>query len=146
MTGNKRRTTSLRSGAVLGLLAAACASDETGVFDSAGAAQQADAAADSSAFPVASGGAPGAGGVGSGGVAASGAVGGSGAVAPSASGGTAGAESPPASGGAAGGGDTCDPTFCPASGTGAPCCVTATGPCGVDLGMGCVQQDMPDGG
>ena len=42
---------------------------------------------------------------------------------------------------------TCNPDFCPAMGAGEPCCVSAGGPCGMDVGMGCVQM-LPgaDGG
>jgi hypothetical protein len=40
---------------------------------------------------------------------------------------------------------TCDPGFCPAMGAGSPCCMSSMGPCGMDIGMGCVQV-LPDGG
>jgi hypothetical protein len=36
-------------------------------------------------------------------------------------------------------GGSCTPTFCPSDGFGEPCCVAANGPCGFDLGMGCVS-------
>lgn len=40
---------------------------------------------------------------------------------------------------------TCNPTFCPAT-TGTACCVSPSGPCGVDLGNGCVSQVQEDAG
>ncbi len=39
--------------------------------------------------------------------------------------------------GGVGGGGTCNPAFCPST-FGSPCCMTANGPCGVDMGMGCM--------
>ena len=41
---------------------------------------------------------------------------------------------------------SCDPTFCQGAGTGAGCCVTANGPCGVNYGMGCIGVTHIDGG
>jgi hypothetical protein len=40
---------------------------------------------------------------------------------------------------------SCNPTYCPSSGVGKGCCITANGPCGVDLGMGCMASAR-DGG
>jgi hypothetical protein len=40
---------------------------------------------------------------------------------------------------------TCDPDFCPATGPGAPCCITDDGPCGMDNGLGC-QETRRDAG
>lgn len=39
---------------------------------------------------------------------------------------------------------SCNPTFCPGSGLGSSCCVTANGPCGINYGKGCVPRR--DGG
>lgn len=36
---------------------------------------------------------------------------------------------------------TCQREFCPAT-FGEPCCITARGPCGVDIGMGCSLPPM----
>jgi hypothetical protein len=41
---------------------------------------------------------------------------------------------------------SCNVTFCPNTGTGTACCVTANGPCGVDLGNGCVSGTPQDAG
>lgn len=41
------------------------------------------------------------------------------------------------SGGSGGSMGSCNPAFCPNPGVGTPCCITNTGPCGVDVGMGC---------
>lgn len=38
---------------------------------------------------------------------------------------------------------TCDPRFCRDQGFGMPCCVEANGPCGIDMGMGCVPLSGP---
>jgi len=35
---------------------------------------------------------------------------------------------------------SCSANFCPTNGAGKSCCVTSNGPCGIDLGMGCVIQ------
>jgi hypothetical protein len=40
---------------------------------------------------------------------------------------------------------SCNPNFCVAANGGIPCCVTANGPCGIDLGRGCVGAGH-DGG
>jgi hypothetical protein len=45
---------------------------------------------------------------------------------------------PDASAGGTGGFNTCNPGFCPNTGAGMPCCVTGNGPCGVDIGQGCM--------
>jgi hypothetical protein len=52
--------------------------------------------------------------------------------------GTPGAPPPAAGGAASSGGSTgsCQPSYCPAVQSGAPCC-TSSGVCGVDFGMGC---------
>jgi len=39
---------------------------------------------------------------------------------------------------------SCNPQFCPGSGAGTACCVTANGPCGINYGRGCVLRR--DGG
>jgi hypothetical protein len=41
---------------------------------------------------------------------------------------------------------SCNATFCPSTGSGEPCCVGPDGPCGADLGNGCVSLVAPDGG
>ncbi len=46
--------------------------------------------------------------------------------------------------GGSGGVNSCKPSFCPASGSGSPCC-TSSGSCGVDFGMGCTTPPR-DGG
>jgi hypothetical protein len=50
--------------------------------------------------------------------------------------------------GSTGGGSTgtCNAAFCPEVMGGMRCCVAANGPCGVDLGNGCVSSTMNDGG
>ncbi len=52
-------------------------------------------------------------------------------------------------GGATGGtggttGGTCNPAFCPST-FGTPCCQTPNGPCGCDMGMGCMTCGGPGG-
>jgi hypothetical protein len=72
---------------------------------------------------------------GSGGMSGAGATGGmSGASGTSGTGATSG------TGGSTG---TCNPAFCP-TGSGAPCCVTPSGPCGSDNGLGCQQNPGQD--
>jgi hypothetical protein len=39
--------------------------------------------------------------------------------------------------------DTCVPEFCPALGSGVPCCITSEGPCGIDTGLGCQEFSPP---
>lgn len=39
---------------------------------------------------------------------------------------------------------SCNPAFCPNTGRGTPCCISSAGPCGVDIGMGCL--DVRDAG
>jgi hypothetical protein len=41
---------------------------------------------------------------------------------------------------------SCNPTYCPASGAGVACCVTANGPCGLDYGTGCLANSAGDAG
>ncbi len=45
-----------------------------------------------------------------------------------------------------GGGVSCNPAFCPNPGFGSPCCITTSGPCGIDVGMGCMPRMTGDGG
>ncbi len=75
---------------------------------------------------------------------------GSGGTAGTSTGGTAGATGgtagSSAAGGSSGAGGSCNPAFCPNTGGGTPCCVTKDGPCGVDLGNGCVGSGGTDGG
>ena len=40
---------------------------------------------------------------------------------------------------------SCNPVYCPSSGGGKGCCITANGPCGVDLGMGCMSSAHDSG-
>ena len=49
-------------------------------------------------------------------------------------------------GGSTGGttGGSCNPSFCPNPGFGSPCCVTPNGPCGADMGMGCMPTSGGD--
>lgn len=56
-------------------------------------------------------------------------------------GGTGGGEQ--SSGGTGGEPGSCNPAFCPTT-FGTPCCLTQNGPCGVDMGMGCMA--VPTGG
>ncbi len=44
------------------------------------------------------------------------------------------------SGAGGSGGGSCNPSFCPSSGFGMACCVTPNGPCGTNMGMGCMQS------
>jgi hypothetical protein len=37
-------------------------------------------------------------------------------------------------------GGSCNPQFCPAPSFGEPCCVSANGPCGADMGNGCTSS------
>jgi hypothetical protein len=62
---------------------------------------------------------------------------GNGGVAGTGSGGVSGSGPDASVGGTAGGG-TCNPQFCPNTGMGSPCCVTAQGPCGMNYGSGCM--------
>lgn len=48
--------------------------------------------------------------------------------------------------GGTGGGGTCNPAFCPPATFGTTCCITPNGPCGIDVGMGCMPQMSGDGG
>lgn len=73
-----------------------------------------------------------------GGAPASGGAGAAGSAGATGSGGTG-------TGGSGGAATECDPAFCPQDSFGTPCCVEATGECGVDMGMGCVQT-MPSNG
>jgi hypothetical protein len=41
---------------------------------------------------------------------------------------------------------SCNPNFCPVASAGRSCCTTANGPCGIDLGMGCMVKNNRDGG
>ncbi len=120
-------------------LVMSCASSDNGTthFDNGGSG-----AVDSG--PDTSSGGTGAGGSGTGGTS----MGGSGTGATggtSSSGGTGAGGSGTGGTGAGGsgtggsGGGSCNPAFCPTSGFGTPCCVTANGPCGVDTGTGCQQ-------
>ena len=63
-------------------------------------------------------------------------VGGTGGTSAGGAGGTGAA----GTGGAGAGGTTgtCNPAFCPSS-FGTPCCITPNGPCGCDMGMGCMS-------
>jgi hypothetical protein len=110
---------------VLGPLAlsAACGSDDDEIVNNPPKPKPGN---DASSF----GGTAGVGGTGSGGTSGAGTDG---------SGGGSGS----GTGGSAGSG-TCNQDFCPENGTGTPCCVTASGPCGFDYGMGCQGGPVND--
>lgn len=40
----------------------------------------------------------------------------------------------------------CDIEFCPEDPSGAPCCLSSAGPCGIDVGFGCGVPSVADGG
>jgi hypothetical protein len=72
--------------------------------------------------------------------------GGSGGTDPGGSGGQIGAagtgtNGSSGSGGASGAGSSCNPAFCPNTGSGTPCCIPGLDTCGMDNGMGCVKTD-----
>jgi hypothetical protein len=73
-----------------------------------------------------------------------GATGGTGGISGSSGMSGGGASGTSGSSGTAGSTGTCNPAFCPNTGSGAPCCVTPSGPCGSDNGMGCQQNPGPD--
>ena len=113
-------------------VAASCASSDEEIFP-AGTGKDDDAGADSS-----TGGSAGTGTAGT-----AGTSGGTGGV----GGGVGGGGSGGAAGGGAGGtgGGSCNESFCPNPGFGTPCCVTPNGPCGADMGMGCMPTMPPQG-
>jgi hypothetical protein len=39
----------------------------------------------------------------------------------------------------------CVPEFCPNTGGGTPCCITADGPCGMNTGLGCQELTVVGG-
>lgn len=123
------------------LVAVACAtSEEEGLFEEgSGGSGPLDASSGSggSVSGGTGGGAVDAGWSGSGGTSADAAGGGSGFGGSSGVGGVGGASG-------TGGSGSCNPAFCPNTGSGAPCCVTANGPCGSDMGLGCQQNPGPD--
>jgi len=84
----------------------------------------------------------GAGGSGFGGSGGSGFGGGSGAGFGGSSGAGFGGTAGAGTGGAGGG--TCNPSFCPNSGTGQPCCMGPDGPCGIDMNGVCQAQPSQD--
>jgi hypothetical protein len=76
------------------------------------------------------------------GAAGNGGNGGGAGVGSGGSGGAAGS-GPDASVGGTGGFNTCNASFCPNTGAGTPCCVTGNGPCGMDIGQGCIAGSNP---
>jgi hypothetical protein len=131
-------------------VATSCASsEEDGVFAEEDASGGTDAGIDSSvggSGGISSGGSSGSATGGTGGVSTGGSAGAS-AGGSSGFGGAGGASGFGGAGGATGGtGGTgsCNPAFCPNTGSGAPCCVTPNGPCGSDNGLGCQQNPGPD--
>ena len=135
------------------VLFGACASSEEGVFDNTTPNDGGEASAGSAGFgtggsagswgggsgTAGTGAKPGTGGTGSGGTAGTGSGGTAGTGTGGASG-TAGASGSSGSGGSTG---SCNPAFCPNTGSGTPCCVSPNGPCGTDHGSGC--QNTPGG-
>jgi hypothetical protein len=104
--------------AAAGLSAAACGSDDGAYGD-----ETVEGTPDASVFPATGG-------------------------APAGTGGTAAATGGGAPIGSTGGqpSGSCNPAFCPDVMGGVRCCVAANGPCGVDLGNGCVSAIPNDGG
>ena len=133
-------------------LAASCASSEDDLFPAEGTGAKSGASSEgggdvssSGGFGGAGGGSGGLGGTGGGGVGgAGGGAAGMGGTGGGAAGtaGTSGTSGTSGTGGTSGG--SCNPAFCPSS-FGTPCCLTPNGPCGCDMGSGCMSCGGPGG-
>ena len=117
-----------------GVVAISCAGSQEDIFDQ----PQPDAGTGGSGYGGSAGKAGTSGYGGSSGYSGSSATGGaSGSSGTGGKAGTGGASGSSGASGTGGGSGSCNKAFCPNTGQGTPCCVTANGPCGMDNGNGC---------